>query len=442
MQLTIHRGAKTIGANCVEIRTDSTRIMVDLGIPLFDDARQPFDHRLIENTNAKVLLEKGILPQIPGLFDDGSAVDGKQKIDAILLSHAHMDHTGFLQFTRPEIPVYATSGTSKMMSAGSIFARQVEIPRKRHRTLVPSKTVKIGDLTITTFAVDHSSYSSAAFLIEGDGKSILYTGDFRLHGRKPGMIQTMLDALKDKTIDLLVIEGTHVKDDASEEPETITEYELEEQIQKQVHHAPGLVLASFSPQHVDRLVCFLKAAQRTGRTFVVDIYTAYIMHLIKSEIDIPAPETNQGIRVYYPEYFLAGYERKNLTRIYDMFINDRIEMDEILSAPKNHLMIFRDSMRDSDFDGQFPEKTLAIFSRWEGYLESPESQKTIASLEATGGHLVHAHTSGHIVASDLAAFIKKINPKCLTPIHTFEPERFTTLSDNSRLLKDGETFEV
>ncbi|HEX3890209.1 MAG TPA: MBL fold metallo-hydrolase, partial [Verrucomicrobiae bacterium] len=53
------------------------------------------------------------LPAVPGLFDEGPCVD------AVLISHAHGDHTGLLEHIRPKIPVYLNKGTSKMLMAGS-----------------------------------------------------------------------------------------------------------------------------------------------------------------------------------------------------------------------------------------------------------------------------------------------------------------------------------
>ena len=261
MRLTIYRGTQEIGGNCVEICSDSTRIIVDVGMPLFNADRTPFDDRVIRGKSTEELLEAKILPNVPGLFAEGPTPD------AIFLSHAHMDHTGALPYTKSEIPVYATTGTSKMMSAGKMFALQVEIPRERHRKLVPGETIQIGDIQVTTFSVDHSAYGSAAFLIEAGGKTILYSGDIRLHGRKTGMAKTLLAAMKDKAVDVLLMEGTLL---GSTRPKGLNEYELEKEIAEHVNSTTGLVLASFSPQHVDRLVGFIKAAQRTRRTFVAE----------------------------------------------------------------------------------------------------------------------------------------------------------------------------
>lgn len=431
MKLTIHRGSHEIGGNCVEIATDSTRIILDVGMPLFDADRQPFDGSVVRGKTVDELLGAGILPNVSGLFTAGPPPD------AILLSHAHMDHTGFLPFTREEIPVYATTGTSKMMSAGAIFARQVEIPRQRYRRLVPEKVTRLGDLRVTAFSVDHSVYGSVAFLIEGQGKTILYSGDLRLHGRKTGMAKTLLAALKNKTVDLLFLEGTLL---GGERSGGVTEYELEEEITKRIASNKSLVLASFSPQHVDRLVCFIRAAQRTRRTFVIDVYTAYVMHLIRSEVKIPAPKQEEGIRVFYPAHFLVNRDRHR--KIHDLFLAEQVTLEEVLTSPTSHVMLFRPSMLQSDFSDQLPPGTLCLFSRWEGYLEQAEWQHAEKALQACSGELVTMHTSGHAFAEDLQRLAAEIDPRLVIPMHTFEPHTFELHFSNVRVLQDGEPYDL
>ena len=433
MQLTVYRGTHEIGGNCVEVRTNSTRIILDVGRPLFNADRKLFDDNVLRGKSVDELLEAKILPRVPGLFGEGPVPA------AIFLSHAHLDHTGLLPYTRSKIPVYATTGTSKMMSAGGIFARQVEIPRERYRKLVPGETTRIGDLRVTTFSVDHSAYGSVAFLIEGDGKAVLYSGDIRLHGRKTGMAKTLLAALKDKTVDVLLLEGTLL---GSSRSKGVNEYHLEEEIRKLVHKTNGLVLASFSPQHVDRLVGFIKAAQRTRRTFVADVYTAYILHLIDSETGTPPPITSKGIRVFYPQFFLSTFQRKNLRKIHDMFLADQITLEEIRSDPAKHVMVFRATMLDSDFGGQLPPGSLCLFSRWEGYLDQPDWQTMQKKIEATGGKLAHVHTSGHAFVEDLEKLVKDIAPRKTVPVHTFEPQALQDHFDNVATLQDGNTLEV
>ena len=73
------------------------------------------------------------------------------------------------------------------------------------------------------------------------------------------------------------MEGTHMGAHRERGP---TEHGLEIDIFNHLKSASGLVLAAFSPMHVDRLVSFYKAARKGGRTFVVDIYGAFVLHLV------------------------------------------------------------------------------------------------------------------------------------------------------------------
>jgi len=431
MKLTIHRGTHEIGGNCVEISTDQSRIILDVGMPLFDPDGNPHDTAALRKKSKQELLQAGILPRIPGLFEDGP------QVDAILLSHAHEDHTGLIQHSHPDIPIYASRGTSKMMEAGSKFAQQPRLPKERYRQLDSQKPVKIGAFKVTAYSVDHSIFGAQALLIEADRASILYSGDLRLHGRKPGMHRTLIEAVSGRSIDVLLMEGTHIGHPDHRGP---NEYVLENEISGHIQSAPGLVLASFSPQHVDRLVGFYKATVRAGRTFVADAYTAYVMHLIASETSMPRPESTEQVRIFFPKFFEETYRRKRLERFFSLISPARIGMDEIRSNQSRYVMIFRPSMLESDFGGNLPEASRCLYSRWTGYLEKPEWQVTRSKLQDVRGDLIEVHTSGHIYADDIHMLVGQINAKTVIPIHTFEPDQFSKRIQNVHLLFDSETY--
>ncbi len=428
MQLIIHRGTREIGGNCIELRAGNSRIVLDVGMPLFREDRQPHDSNALRRASKEELLESGILPRIAGLFTEGPPVD------AILLSHAHEDHTGLLKHSEPSIPIYASQGTSKMMLAGAKFAGQPHLPRHRHRELVNETTTKIGDFMVTPYAVDHSIYGCQAFLTEAEGKTVLYSGDLRMHGRKPGMHRRLIEALSGRAIDVLLMEGTHIGHTGHRGS---TEFELEDQLTEQIKTAPSLVLASFSPQHVDRLVGFLRATKKGGRTFVADVYTAFIMHLIASEIPVPKPESTDWVKVYFPKLFEAGVKRKRLEGFQTQMTPARIELDEIRRNPTKYMMIFRPSMLESDYGNDLPEGSRCLYSRWEGYLNQPDWTPVKELLTAGGGDLQEVHTSGHIYADDIVEFVRSVNAKSVIPIHTFETQAFHDQIANALQVVDG-----
>jgi ribonuclease J len=430
MIVTVHRGTREIGGNCIEVATPSTRLILDVGLPLVNEQREPFDSFKALRSSREQLIADGTIKPVPGLFtDDAPAPDG------ILLSHAHLDHVGLLHHSRPLIPIYATTGTSKMMLAGGIFASRPTLDRNRHRAIKPGSSFTIGDFTVTPYAVDHSTFGCLAFLIEAGGKTLLYSGDLRRHGRKPGMIRTLIDAIASRNIDVLLMEGTHL---GGEKEQGTTEFELEERVVELVKATPGLVLAAFSPQDVDRLVTLYRSAQRSGRTFVADAYAAFILHLVAGEANIPRPTRDKGIRVY----FNAAFRKKGIDRLNQLFEPDRIDMGEILADPGRHLMAFRPSMTTLDFNGQLPERVRVLYGYWKGYLTNPDWLELRRHVAEAGGDFILAHASGHIYTRDLRDLVTALNPKAVIPIHTFEPALFGEFAPAVQLLRDGQSFHL
>ncbi len=84
--------------------------------------------------------------------------------------------------------------------------------------------------------MEHSGFDSQAFLIEANGKNLVYSGDFRGHGRK-NSLEYFFRNLPEK-IDGLIMEGSNIgNENKTEKPEARLETEIEKVLAE-----PGLVL--------------------------------------------------------------------------------------------------------------------------------------------------------------------------------------------------------
>ena len=94
MKINIIRGQNQIGGSIIEISTDKTKIVFDVGINL-DESEE------IE------------IPEIDGLFC------GKKKYDAVFISHYHSDHIGLLDYIVEDIPIYMGERAYKIVKAAN-----------------------------------------------------------------------------------------------------------------------------------------------------------------------------------------------------------------------------------------------------------------------------------------------------------------------------------
>jgi ribonuclease J len=329
-----------------------------------------------------------------------------------------------------------------MLMAGSLFAGpKTEIPRDRQTTLETRKTINIGGISVTGLSVDHSAYDSMAFLIEADGKRLLYSGDLRLHGRKRGMARALYKFIAEKPVDILLMEGTNFrKSPQADGSDNFTEKDLEDTICRAIKRWNHLVLAHFSPQHFDRMISFFKATRDAGRIFVVDAYGAFVWDVIRRR-EFRDLMAKKQIRVYFNQSFQHSW-RKNIPKLNRPFLAASIDLPAILAEQERYTMLFRPSMLDLDFGGQLPKHALCLHSLWGGYLVKPEYIILKAAITSAEGEFSECHTSGHISAEDIEKFVKAVNPRYVVPIHTTGRSEFQKRFKNVLVVEDGQEFDL
>lgn len=446
MKLIIHRGTKEIGGTCVEIKTDKTRIIIDFGMPLSDGQGGDFSEQVLENRSIDELIEKRILYPIKGLYNNSSP-----QVDAILISHSHKDHYGFLKFAHPDIPVYMSAGAEKLINVLNIFVRKegrIQLP-KTAKIVCDRMPFDIGNLRITPYLMDHSGFDAMSFhvLETTSGKSIFYSGDFRAAGWKEKLFDRFI-ANPPKKINCLLMEGTMIEREAGKYP---TEQNIMDRMVEILKDTDKKVtFACCSGQNIDRIVTFYKAVKRTKAILVLDPYIACCLKAIENPKN-KIPQMNwDSVRVLIANYYGKGdvFVNKISDSVFKNLLPDlahaKIKPTDFQNLEKKALVLMRGSMIPALEKISGIRGSKIVYSQWQGYLDknSPDSKRFKTFVSKYELDLEHVHTSGHATVDKLKRFAIALNPKILVPIHTFKKEKYTNLFNNVKVLNDGEEFEI
>lgn len=386
MNINIIRGQNQIGGSIIEISTDKTKIVFDVGI------------NLDENENIEI-------PQIEGLFC------GEKKYDAVFVSHYHSDHIGLLDYIVKDIPVYMGERAFRIVEAANDYkGTQCNFSPE---FIYEDNSILINDVKITPILCDHSAFDSYMFLIEADEKKILYTGDFRANGR----LEYNNLLLKIPVVDALIIEGTTLS--REDVIQNIEEETLENIAVNALSKHSGPAFVMMSAMNIDRLITMSNVAKQTDRVFLEDIYTAKIAKA--SEESSLMPDKNTRV-------FMTGGDKQ-----YQMLSEfDDTKIGKTAISKVKFLMCIRPSMRNylsklneicSFEDG------ILFYGMWKGYLERDDMKGFVDFMKSMGVKLHILHTSGHADEMTVENLIKDVSPNVIIPVHTENAEWFLKYED-------------
>jgi len=368
MQLIIHRGAHQVGGNCVELNCRGSAILLDIGLPLDSN----FDDDLESN-----------LPQ--PLFDQ--IRHGTKRIDAVILSHAHMDHFGLAGMLPEGIPLYCSHATADLMDITSKI-RPPSVLSVTPQFYKNREPFCIGPFSITACIIDHSAFDSYALLISMGGKSIFYTGDFRAHGRKAKTFEHLIK--NSPHVDVLVMEGTMVGSRSNET--VLTETELEKKFIQLIAETPGIVLVTASSQNIDRLVTIFKAAKHTQRRLIVDFYTAEVLERLGKYARIPQASWPR-IRVCYPKFMTQRFRSLGLTDMLAKHHQEAVKWTRLQEMEDKVVMLIRPGFLWDIKKYLSLEGAAWVYSMWPGYLDKSQPLKKLQSyLQENGVRIEYLHT--------------------------------------------------
>lgn len=160
VRITPLGGLGEIGGNMTVIETEKSAIIIDVGMSFPDES----------------------MPGVDILVPDFSYLQTiKDKIEAVIITHAHEDHIGAVPYLYKvmQFPLYGTP-----LPLGMISAKFDEHGLKKYRSLFRSvekrKPIKIGEFEIEWIHITHSVIDASALAIRTEAGVILHTGDFKI----------------------------------------------------------------------------------------------------------------------------------------------------------------------------------------------------------------------------------------------------------------------
>lgn len=416
MRVCIHRGSHQIGGSCVEIEQNGLRILLDFGLPLDADSTKH--------------------PAIPATL---SGLDGRDpSVLGVFISHPHLDHFGLLPVLAPSIPVGMGPAARRIVTAAAAFSGLPWVTPAPGWDYQSGQCIDVGPFRITPFLVDHSAYDAYALLIESQGQRLFYSGDFRAHGRKSALFGALLRTLP-RGIDVMLLEGSTLGR-PPEDGRFQRESDIEDQLVTEFSAAQGLVLTHTSSQNIDRLVSIFRAARRTHRLMVIDLYTAAILQATGNP-NIPQSHW-PDIRLYVPQRQRLQILSSGLFDLLHQHAKHRIYIEELCARANSLALIFRPiHCRDLE-KANCLAGARYIYSQWAGYWQREDFSLLRTWLKSHCIDKSSIHTSGHASPAHLEEFARVLAPRKVVPIHTFVPQQYQSLFANVELHRDGEWWTL
>jgi ribonuclease J len=438
--LTFYGGVNEIGGNKILLQDGDVKVFFDFGMS-FALKKQYYSPPFLSPKSEKSLQELGILPKIEGVykFDENAA-----EVDAVFISHGHMDHSAYLSFIKREIPVYCGETTKIILQALSGMRRtdlefDVEgIDFKHFRT---GDKIVIDGLEIEPVHVDHSVPGAYSFIIHTATGAVVYTGDFRAHGAKPEMTGDFVEKAREAEPVAVVTEATNMTSAS-----VSSEVEVENKLDSIVGQADGIVLADFAYTDVDRFNSFYRIAKKNGRCLAVSLKQAYLLNALRRDRGLSIPDLNdENVLIFRKSK--KKYDKWE-SQILEKYPNKIVDVFEVSKRQCKAVLAMSFYDLEELVEIRPEAGSCHILSASEPFNEEMEMdfEKLVNWLRHYGLPQYHVHVSGHIMPLQLKTMLKEISAKKIFPIHTENADLFAKfmrdMKSQTVLIEKGKEYAI
>jgi ribonuclease J len=417
IRITPLGGLGEIGGNITVFETQNEAILVDVGMSFPDEDMHGVDILVPDFTYIREI---------------------KDKIKAVIITHAHEDHIGAMPYLYKEMqfPIYA-SPLPLAMIGNKFDEHHIKEFRKYFNPIIKREIYEIGnDFKIEWMHMTHSILDSSSIAITTDAGTIIHTGDFKIdHTPIDGYTADLhrLAYYGDKGVLCLLSDSTNSYNPLP----TPSELTVAPALDRVFAKAEGRVILSTFSSNIHRVQQAIQYGVKYGRKVCV------IGRSMERNIEIAM----QYDYVKLPKSIFVEPDQVAHMSDKDVLIVTTGSQGEPSSA------LFRMSIGEHRHIKIKPSDLIVLSSR-----AIPGNEGSISGMlnhlqraGATISREKDIHVSGHASIAEQKLMLRLVNPKFFLPIHgeynhvmahketgmmCGVPER------NIHIMNDGDTIEV
>jgi len=433
-----------VGKNmtCLELGDDA--IIFDQGLYL---------PPIVELEDAqKVRYGEKDLRRIKAIPDDSAIKSIQNKVRAILISHAHLDHVGAVPYMAHHYNAEVAGTPYTMEILKSLAADQNTILKNPLRTVTPNSSFIVKgkngkEYEIEFLNVTHSTLQAALIAVHTDKGVILYANDFKFDntpivGKAPNYER--LKELAKEGILALVVESLYADTERKTPSEKIARGLLEDVLLTTNNENSGIIVTTFS-SHIARLKSIVDCGKQLNRE---------IIFLGRSLNRYVGAASRLNLAPFMKDIKLMSYKNQ-LDKILRKISNNRKHYMLVCTGHQGEPGSILDRLVHGKLPYNFNSSDHVIFSS--SVIPSPVNVANRKQLEkklkAKGVRIfTDVHVSGHCGREDLRDMIEMLQPKHIIPAHA-ELQKLTALAELAtemgyklgktvHLLQDGQQLSI
>ncbi len=400
---------------------------------------------LIEYGDAAIAVDCGLMFPSADLLgidlvipDVSYLLEHRDKLKAIVLTHAHEDHVGALPYVLEhfDVPIFGTRLTLGLL-ANKLREHDIE-DTVDIREITAGAPWDIAPFRIEGIRVTHSLMDCLALAIETPIGTVIHTGDFKIDNTP--MEGEMFDfqrfaAYGEKGVVLLLSDSTNVEKSGY----TPSEREVGSNLEQIIQHSSGKVLVSTFSSSIPRIQQVIDISERCERRVVLSGRSMIRNSQVAAELGY----------LHLPRSFMTESERWQ-----DLPI-DRLTFLTTGSQGEPLSVLHRVALDDHKTIKVQTGDTVILSSKF-----IPGNEKTISNLinhlyrrgaEVHYEKVSEIHVSGHASQEELKTMLQLTRPRYFVPIHGEYRHlvRHRRLAqdvgipaDNCFILEDGDVLEL